>query len=179
MKKLKLAELNRISIEEFKGKPKSNFAIVLDNVRSALNVGSAFRTADSFRANSLHLTGITAQPPHKEIMKTAIGATASVSWKYHRTSKEAILYLKEEGFWIVGIEQVDESVSLNDFAPTSDQPIAYIFGNEVEGISDDILPLLDTAVEIPQFGTKHSLNISVCVGIIGWHHILLAGQPNQ
>lgn len=177
MKKLKLAELNRISIEEFKGKPKSNFAIVLDNVRSALNVGSAFRTADSFRADSIHLTGITAQPPHKEIMKTAIGATASVKWEYHNNSKEAILRLKEAGFSIVGIEQVDQSIALNDFSPQKNERIAYVFGNEVEGISDEILPLLDIAVEIPQFGTKHSLNISVCVGIIGWHHILHAGQP--
>jgi len=178
MKKLKLSELDRISIKEFKAKQKSNFTVVLDNVRSALNVGSAFRTADAFRAHSIHLTGITAKPPHKEIMKTAIGATAAVDWFYHPTIKQAVDHLKKSGFKIVGIEQIDTSISLQEYLPTNDDKIAYIFGNEVNGISDDILPLLDQAVEVPQFGTKHSFNISVCVGIIGWHHILHAGFPN-
>ena len=179
MRKLKLEELGRIGIKEFKQSPKANCVFVLDNVRSALNVGSAFRTADAFRIEALFLTGITACPPHKEIMKTAIGATASVDWTYEESAVRAVQKLKSESYQIIGIEQTNQSVLLHKFQPDHQEKVAYIFGNEVEGISEDVLPLLDKAVEIPQFGTKHSINISVCVGIIGWHHFLYAGQSDQ
>ncbi|HHS96079.1 MAG TPA: TrmH family RNA methyltransferase [Phaeodactylibacter sp.] len=171
MKKKSLKELQRISIEEFKQRQRHPIVIVLDNVRSALNVGSAFRTADAFACEQIYLCGITAQPPHREILKTAIGATASVPWKYFPHSKEALTELKTKGYTILGIEQIHDSISLADFTFQKQKPYALVFGNEVEGISDEILPLLDEAIEIPQFGTKHSLNISVCVGILCWEAV--------
>lgn len=168
MKKLSLKELNRISVEDFKTQEKAPFVVVLDNVRSALNVGSAFRTSDAFALKGIYLCGITATPPHKEILKTAIGADEAVEWSYFNQSIQAVQTLKSEGYYIIGIEQTDKSILLSDFQITFGQKYAFIFGNEVRGISDDILPYLDECIEIPQFGTKHSLNVSVCVGIIAW-----------
>lgn len=168
MKKLSLLELNRISVEAFKEKEKSPIVLVLDNIRSALNVGSAFRTADAFALEHIYLCGITAKPPHREILKTAIGATDSVNWTYFKDTKEAILSLKENNYLIAGVEQADEKTWLQDFKPPQNQSIALVFGNEVTGVSDEVMEMLDVCLEIPQFGTKHSLNISVCLGIVVW-----------
>ncbi len=173
MRKLSLKELNRVSIDAFKEQPKTPFVVVLDNVRSALNVGSAFRTADAFALEKICLCGITATPPHREILKTAIGATEAVAWTYHRSTSTVVEGLKAEGYTIIGIEQTDSSLSLSDFHLDCSQKVegnkyAIIFGNEVKGVNDNVLSLLDYCLEIPQFGTKHSLNISVCVGIIVW-----------
>lgn len=176
MKKLQLEELNRYSVEEFKALPKKPIVVVLDNIRSALNVGSVFRTADAFALAGVHLCGITAQPPHREILKTAIGATESIEWKYFPKTADSIRELRQQGYRIVGIEQTDESIPLNEYKAPQ-QPLALVFGNEVGGLSDDILPLLDDCIEIPQYGTKHSLNVAVCVGIVTWHFFTLHPSP--
>ncbi len=168
MKKLSLKELNRLSVAEFKKVPKAPLVIVMDNVRSALNVGSAFRTADAFALQKIILCGITAQPPHREIMKTAIGATQSVDWEYFATTQQAVGALKKEGYTIVAVEQADESIMLHDFSLQKDGKYALIFGNEVTGVNDEVMEMVDVCVEIPQFGTKHSLNVSVSVGIVVW-----------
>jgi len=171
MRKLKLKELNRIGIEEFKIKEKLPIVLVLDNIRSAMNVGSFFRTADAFALEKIYICGISATPPHKEINKTAIGATDSMSWEYKKTTRECILELKNQGYIISGIEQIDTSIMLQDITPDKSKKHALIFGNEVDGISDDILDLLDNAIEIPQFGTKHSFNVAVSGGIVLWHFV--------
>lgn len=166
MRKLKLEELNRLSIEQYKTQSKIPVVVVLDSIRSALNVGSIFRTADAFCIEEIILCGFTATPPHKEINKTAIGATESVSWSYYENIVDALTKLKSENYTIIGIEQTDKSIPLNDFSIVNEIKYALIFGNEVDGISDDIIPLLDTSIEIPQYGTKHSLNVAVCAGIL-------------
>ena len=168
MRKLKLQELNRVDNETFKKQPKTPLVLVLDNIRSGLNVGSAFRTSDGFGLEKIYLCGITATPPHKEILKTAIGASESVAWEHAETTLETILQLKKEGFLIVAIEQVDQRTWLQDFKIDFGKKYALVFGNEVDGVSEEILPHLDACIEIPQMGTKHSLNISVCVGIVIW-----------
>ncbi len=168
MRKLKLEELNRINIDEFKNSPKTPIVIVLDNIRSLNNIGSAFRTADAFLIEEIVLCGITAKPPHRDINKTALGATESVKWSYFETTRDAVLFLKNKNYKIIAIEQTDKSIMLNDFDFDKNNKLALIFGNEVNGIDDNIIDLIDTAVEIPQLGTKHSLNISVCVGIVVW-----------
>ncbi len=168
MRKLSLKELNRVSPETFKNQAKSPFVLILDNVRSALNVGSAFRTADSFALEKIYLCGITAKPPHREILKTAIGATEAVDWEYFEGTTQVIKVLKNKGYTIVGVEQTDESIMLQDFEIGNDKKLALIFGNEVSGISDEVIPLLEKCIEVPQFGTKHSLNVSVCVGVVVW-----------
>jgi len=168
MRKLSLKELNRITPTEFKEKQKTQLVIVLDNIRSALNVGSAFRTADAFALEKVVLCGITAQPPHREILKTAIGATQSMDWVYHKNTKDAITELKADGFQIIAIEQAEGSIPLQKFQPTTDGKYALIFGNEVTGVSDEAMEMIDACIEIPQFGTKHSLNISVCAGVVVW-----------
>ncbi len=168
MRKLKLQELNRVDNETFKQQAKTPLVLVLDNIRSGLNVGSAFRTSDGFGLEKIYLCGITATPPHKEILKTAIGASESVDWEYSETTLETILKLKEEGFTVVAIEQVDQRTWLQDFKIDFGKKYALVFGNEVDGVSEEILPHLDACIEIPQLGTKHSLNISVCVGIVVW-----------
>jgi len=168
MRKLKLQELNRVNAEEFKRQEKAPFYLILDNIRSGLNVGSAFRTADALAASGIYLCGITAQPPHREILKTAIGATESVNWQYRATTQEAIAELRADGIQIIGIEQTNESVLLPSFPYESDHRYALVFANEVRGISEEVLPLLDACIEVPQFGTKHSLNISVCLGVVLW-----------
>jgi tRNA G18 (ribose-2'-O)-methylase SpoU len=158
MKKLKLEELGRLSIGDFKKAEKIPVCILLDNVRSLHNVGSAFRTADAFRIEKIFLTGITGQPPHREIEKTALGATESVEWSY----------TENQGYSITSIEQTTESQSLEQFDFSSHKKICLVFGNEIHGVSDEVIALTDHAIEIPQVGTKHSLNISVCVGIVAW-----------
>lgn len=168
MRKLKNEELDRLSVEEYRQAAKTPVVIVLDNVRSLNNVGSVFRTADAFLLKGIYLCGITAQPPHRDITKTALGATESVDWQYFERTTEAIQYLKQQGYTIVAIEQADESVMLNDFQPESDKPLAVVFGHEVHGVSDEVVAMADGVVEIPQFGTKHSLNISVSAGVVLW-----------
>ncbi len=168
MKKLKLEELGRISVDQFKEAAKIPVCILLDNVRSLHNVGSAFRTADSFRIEKIYLTGITGTPPHREIQKTALGATESISWEYAEKTQDVIQKLKSDGYVIVLIEQTTESTLLNDFLVDKNKKYCLVFGNEVNGVSDEAIALGDVALEIPQGGTKHSLNISVCVGIVAW-----------
>lgn len=168
MKKLKLEELGRITIDEFKEVEKLPVCIVLDNVRSLHNVGSAFRTADAFRIEKIYLTGITGTPPNREIHKTALGATDSVDWEYVDDSTEAIRQVKNEGYRIVAIEQTTESTPLQSFRLENNQKVCLVFGNEVNGVREEIIELADQALEIPQAGTKHSLNVSVCLGIVIW-----------
>ncbi|MDB5001542.1 MAG: TrmH family methyltransferase [Mucilaginibacter sp.] len=168
MRKLKLDELNRATIDEFKAQDKLPVAVVLDNVRSMHNIGSIFRTSDGFAVNKVCLCGITAQPPHREIEKTALGATQSVNWEYFETPLQAVQHLRNEGYQIIAIEQAENSTTLNTFAPSSNEKYALIFGNEVNGVSDEVMEVIDTCIEIPQFGTKHSFNIVVSAGIVLW-----------
>ena len=167
MKKLKNKDLQRINIEEFKIAKKTPITIILDNVRSALNVGSVFRTSDAFLIENIILCGITATPPNKEIRKAALGSTDSVNWKYVENTADVVQKLIKEGYYVVAIEQVDKSTLLNKFElPT--KPIAIIMGNEVNGVNQEVIDLCNEVVEIPQFGTKHSLNIAVTTGIVIW-----------
>jgi tRNA G18 (ribose-2'-O)-methylase SpoU len=168
VKKLKLEELGRISIDQFKESEKLPICIVLDNVRSLHNVGSAFRTADAFRIEKIYLTGITGIPPHRDIQKSALGATESVEWEYIESSAKAIQDLKIKDYKIIIIEQTTESKPLNNFSPEAGAKYCLVFGNEVQGVSEDVIVQGDIALEIPQIGTKHSLNISVCLGIVCW-----------
>ena len=168
MKKLKNSDLNRISIEEFKKSKKIPITILLENIRSAHNIGSVFRTADSFLINEIILCGISAQPPNKDIRKTALGSSESVEWKYEKNINVAIQKLKDEGNKIISIEQTTNSISLENFKPSNNGKYTIIFGNEVNGIEQRTIDLSDMAIEIPQYGTKHSLNISVAAGIIIW-----------
>lgn len=172
MRKLKNEELGRVTPDKFKQMEKIPVVLVLDNIRSLNNIGSIFRTGDSFRVQSIFLCGITGQPPHREIHKTALGATESVDWKYFADVREALLVLKKMGFTILAIEQTDTGSLLQDFIPENNQQYALIFGNEINGISDHILDLVDKAIEIPQFGTKHSFNVTVSAGIVLWHLFL-------
>ena len=167
MKKLKNKDLQRINIEEFKIAKKNPITIVLDNVRSALNVGSVFRTSDAFLIESIILCGITATPPNKEIRKAALGSTDSVNWKYIKHTTDAVQQLIKEGYYVIGIEQTEKSTQLNKFE-LPDKPIAIIMGNEVNGVDQQTINLCDEVIEIPQFGTKHSLNIAVTTGIVIW-----------
>jgi tRNA G18 (ribose-2'-O)-methylase SpoU len=169
MRKLEMHELQRSNAEEFKTSKKIPVVVVLDNVRSAINVGSVFRTSDAFRIQQIVLCGYTPQPPHREINKSALGATESVDWTYFETTTEALEHLKKDGFQIIAIEQTEPKVWLNEFAPQNSEKYAVVLGNEVEGISDEALNLCDLSLEIPQEGTKHSLNISVAAGIVLWH----------
>jgi 23S rRNA (guanosine2251-2'-O)-methyltransferase len=168
MKKLSLDELGRISVDQFKDSEKIPICLLLDNVRSLHNVGSAFRTADAFRVEKIFLTGITGTPPHREIQKTALGATESVAWEHAESTAEAIQKLKEEGYTIVIVEQTTDSLPLQTFYGEQDKKYCLVFGNEVHGVSEEAIALADLALEIPQVGTKHSLNISVCLGIVVW-----------
>ena len=167
MRKLTMPELNRLSLTEYQQVEKIDVVVVLDNVRSLSNIGSFFRTADAFRIGEIFLCGITACPPHREIHKTALGAEESVKWRYFETTEDACKYLKENDYTINAVEQIEGSVKLNDFIPTVKS--AYIFGNEVDGVDDEVLPYCDRAIEIPQEGTKHSLNVSVTAGIVMYH----------
>ena len=168
-----MANLNRPSVEAYKEGQKTPLAFVLDDVRSALNVGSAFRTADAFGCEEMILCGFTAQPPHREIMKTALGSTESVAWRHFAETKTALEALRTEGYTLVAVEQADASVFLNnvEIDAKTGQKYALIFGNEVEGVSEMAMEMADFVLEIPQFGTKHSLNISVSVGIVAWEFV--------
>lgn len=168
MRKLKLDELNRATVAEFQQQDKLPVVVVLDNVRSMHNIGSIFRTSDALAATAVYLCGITAQPPHREIEKTALGATQSVTWEYFEDTLAAIAKLRANGYKIVAIEQAENSTMLNDFVPSAGEKYALIFGNEVNGVSEEAMQLIDTCIEIPQFGTKHSFNIVVSAGIVLW-----------
>jgi tRNA G18 (ribose-2'-O)-methylase SpoU len=168
MKKLSLEALGRMSVSEFKDAEKIPVCILLDNVRSLHNVGSAFRTADAFRIEKIILTGITGTPPHREIQKTALGATESVAWEYSESTYSALQKLKADGYTIVIVEQTTDSIALQTFEAITHAKYCLVFGNEVNGVSEEAITLGDQALEIPQLGTKHSLNISVCLGIVVW-----------
>lgn len=168
MQKLTSDELNRVGVEEFKAQDKLPVVVILDNVRSMHNVGSAFRTGDGFAIEKMILCGITATPPHREIEKTALGATQSVEWVHFEDTLDAIKELKENGYEIIAIEQASESIMLNTFKPDQSKKYALIFGNEVNGVSDEVMATIDKCIEIPQFGTKHSFNIVISAGIVLW-----------
>ena len=169
MRKLKNEELGRKSADEFRSSEKLPIVVVLDNVRSAYNVGSVFRTADAFPVEAIYLCGITGYPPHKEIQKTALGATETVKWKYYKSTLEAIHELKGLGYKVYAIEQAEESAMLNTFKlETLNLKLALVFGHEVEGVQQDVMNVCDGCIEIPQGGTKHSLNIAVSAGVVLW-----------
>jgi tRNA G18 (ribose-2'-O)-methylase SpoU len=174
MRKLRNEELDRLTVEEIQKKDKNPIVIVLDNLRSMHNVGSAFRTADAFLCEKILLCGITAQPPHREIHKTALGATDTVEWEYHENTREAILDLRNKGYKIASIEQADQSISLEKFKVGPGERLVLVFGNEVKGVQDEVVKLSDYVIEIPQFGTKHSLNVSVSIGVVIWDLISLS-----
>jgi 23S rRNA (guanosine2251-2'-O)-methyltransferase len=166
MRKLNMEELNRVSVEKFNELEKLPLICVLDNIRSQHNVGSIFRTSDAFRIRELYLCGITATPPNREINKSALGATESVKWKYFPETPLAIEQLKKNGYKIIAVEQASGSILLEDYNTESSEKIALVFGNEVTGVSDDVMEMADVCIEIPQFGTKHSFNVSVTAAIV-------------
>lgn len=168
-KKLRITELGRCSAEEFRVKPKQPFVVVLDQVRSLHNVGSAFRTGDAFAIEHMALCGITGTPPNAEIHKTALGAEDVVSWSYHPDTLSYVRELKQQGYCLLAVEQTQNSTRLPDFQPKPDQKYVLIFGNEVKGVQQAVIDLCDHCLEIPQHGTKHSLNVSVSIGIVLWH----------
>ena len=168
MRKLSMEELERKSVEEFKKSEKFPIIAVLENIRSAYNVGSVFRTADAFLIEAIYIIGYSAKPPHKEIKKTALGAEETVSWKYFKTSSEAIADLKDQGLKIFAVEQTENSLKLQDIAFEQEEKIAVVFGNEVTGIEQSTIHLCDGCIEIPQLGMKHSLNIATAAGVVFW-----------
>ncbi len=168
MRKLKNSELNRLNVEQFKASAKIPLIVILDNIRSLNNIGSVFRTSDAFLIKKIYLCGITAKPPHKEIHKTALGATESVDWEYVENTEDLIKELQREKVNVVAIEQAEKSTSLEKFIPLTGESYAVIFGNEVKGVTQSAVDLADYCIEIPQYGTKHSLNISVSCGIVLW-----------
>ncbi len=169
MRKLKIDELNRISVDKYKKAAKIPVVIVLDNIRSLNNIGSVFRTADAFRIEKIFLCGITARPPHRDIQKTALGATESVDWEYLQEVSKLVEWLKKQGYSIYAVEQTDSSLNIEEYQFENDKKVAVIFGNEVKGVSEVLMNMVDSCLEIPQYGTKHSLNISVSAGIIIWN----------
>jgi tRNA G18 (ribose-2'-O)-methylase SpoU len=179
MRKLQLDELGRVSHDQFAHAQKRPIVLVLDNIRSGLNVGSIFRTADAFALEKIILCGITPQPPHREILKTALGATETIPWEYTPDPLLAIEMLKRKGFQIWAVEQTDASSPLTELQWQSTVPIALVLGNEVHGVSDTVLSALDHAIEIPQFGTKHSLNVAVSAGIVVWHVVYAALRKDR
>ncbi|MBI9055151.1 MAG: RNA methyltransferase [Bacteroidales bacterium] len=168
MRKLKNIELNRLSVKEFKVSTKTPIIVILDNIRSLNNIGSVFRTSDAFLIEKIFLCGITATPPNKDIHKTALGATDSVDWEYKKDTSEIVQELKENGYKIISIEQAENATMLQDFNLKENEKYAVIFGNEVKGVQQEIVDLSNHCIEIPQFGTKHSLNISVSAGVVLW-----------
>ena len=168
MRKLKNSELDRLDVEEFKRTSKIPLIVVLDNIRSLNNIGSVFRTSDAFVIEKIYLCGITAQPPHKEIHKTALGATDSVAWEYIEDTIELIQKLKDSNIKVASIEQAENATMLQDFKVEPNQKYAVVFGNEVKGVQQEVVSASDYCIEIPQFGTKHSLNISVSCGVVLW-----------
>lgn len=167
-KKLKLDELGRISVDEFKAAKKIPLVIIMENIRSGNNVGSIFRTSDAFLIEKIYLTGITAQPPHRDIQKTALGATESVDWEYREDSFSLVEELQSKGYHVMAIEQAESTTSLEKWEP-SHEKFAIVLGNEVKGVTQEVIDSCDECVEIPQAGTKHSFNVSVCAGIVMWH----------
>lgn len=178
MKKRSPTQFDRLSVENFKKLTKRPLVIVLDNVRSGHNVGATLRISDAFLIEKVYLCGITPQPPHREIRKTSLGAEESVAWSHANKTSELLHQLKEQGYLIVAVEQTDASVPLHQLPPpqTSERPYALVFGHEVFGVSDEALALVDTCIEIPQHGTKHSLNVATCIGIVVWE--LLKNSPS-
>ncbi len=170
-RKLALDELNRLSVDDFKDAPKFPYCLILDDVRSLNNVGSVFRTADAFRAEIVYLCGITGTPPHRDITKTALGATESVRWEHVADAVVLSKRLQSEGWVIAAIEQAEGSTFLDSFQPEANKRYAFVLGNEVSGVRDEVVQLADLVLEVPQFGTKHSLNIAVTTGIICWDYI--------
>ncbi len=168
MRKLKNSELKRLDVEGFKQAQKTPLVVILDNIRSLNNIGSVFRTSDAFLIEKIFLCGITATPPHKDIHKTALGATDTVQWEHHKDTLTLVEALKEEGYTILSIEQAEGATMLNNFSTSANQKYAVVFGNEVKGVSQEVVSASDVVVEIPQFGTKHSLNISVSAGVVLW-----------
>lgn len=168
MQKLLNSELNRLDVEAFKSIQKAPIVIICDNLRSLSNVGSIFRTSDAFLIQEIVLCGITATPPHREIQKTALGSTETVNWSYYKTTSDAILHLQKRGGLVYAVEQALNSVMLNDFEFPMGKEIALVFGNEVHGVEEEVMKLVDGCIEIPQFGTKHSLNVSISAGILIW-----------
>lgn len=168
MRKLNILELNRINADEFREADKLPLVVVLDQVRSLHNVGSVFRSSDAFRVKEICLCGITAVPPHPEIHKTALGAEDTVSWSYYKNTEEAVEKLHSEGYTVLAIEQVENSIMLDEFKPDVNKKYAVVFGNEVKGVQQTVVDLCDDCIEIPQYGTKHSLNVSVTAGIVIW-----------
>ena len=172
MKKTKIEDLKRIEVEQFKKKKKREVIVILDNVRSLNNIGSCFRTSDAFLIKKIYLVGITGTPPNKDIDRTALGATESVDWEHVSSISKIEKTLKDTGWKIALVEQTDKSINLQGFDPKSDEKFAFVFGNEVFGVSDEALECAELAIEIPQFGTKHSFNITVSLGIVLWDHHL-------
>lgn len=168
MRKLNVLEMNRISVDEFKKSKKNPLVVILDNVRSMYNVGSVFRTADAFRIEAIYLCGITSCPPHPEIHKTALGAEDAVDWYYHKEALETVKMLQQQGYEVLAIEQVEGSTMLQDFVAETDKKYAVVLGNEVKGVNQEVVDCCDGCLEIPQFGTKHSLNVSTTAGIVMW-----------
>lgn len=168
MRKLKNSELDRLDVNAFKQAEKTPIIVVLDNIRSLNNIGSVFRTADAFIVQKIYLCGITAQPPHKDIHKTALGSTESVDWEYVTNTQDVVDRLKSEGVMIISVEQAENALMLNEFKPEPNITYAFIFGNEVKGVSQGVVNMSDMVLEIPQYGTKHSLNISVSSGVVLW-----------
>jgi len=170
MRKLSMDELGRMSVADFKVAPKKPIVVVMDQIRSMHNVGSVFRTADAFLINGICLCGFTPQPPHRDIHKTALGATESVDWMYYEQTTDAVIALKNQGYKVYAIEQTDGSIPLNQFEKT-EEPIAFVFGNEVDGVDQSVIALCDGVIEIPQWGMKHSLNISVAAAVVLWEFV--------
>lgn len=170
-RKLKLWELERLTVEQFKAKDKYPLILILDDIRSLNNIGTFFRTADAFNVAKIFLCGITAKPPHREIQKTALGATESVEWEYVESIDELIVRLKIEGYKICSVEQTEHTTFLHNFKIQSEQHYAIVMGNEVDGVRQSVIDVSDYILEIPQFGTKHSLNVSVCAGVVMWEFV--------
>lgn len=170
-------ELDRLEVDDYKKASKNPLIIILDNVRSLHNIGAVFRTADAFLIEKIYLCGITAQPPHKDIRKTALGATQSVNWEYEENTLDLIKKLKNQPLDIIAIEQAENAVLLNSYQPKIDKKTAFIFGNEVKGVGQEVVDECDQVIEIPQFGTKHSLNISVSAGVCIWDYYLKISRP--
>ena len=168
MRKLENSELDRLSVDGFKAVTKTPLIVILDNIRSLNNIGSVFRTSDAFRIEKIYLCGITATPPHKDIQKTALGSTASVDWDYTESTLELVKKLQSKDVQVLSIEQAENATMLNDFTPKPNTTYALVFGNEVKGVSQEVVSLSDEVIEIPQYGTKHSLNISVSCGVVLW-----------
>lgn len=175
--KKEMDELGRLSVDDMQNAAKHPFIVILDDIRSMHNVGAAFRTCDAFVVTALYLCGYTPKPPHRDIHKTALGATDTVKWAYFEHTTTAVQRAKEQGYKIVAVEQAHNSTMLNEFTPNTDEPIALVFGNEVSGVSEEVMEVADACIEIPQWGSKHSINISVSIGVVLWEMVRQQKQP--